>query len=371
MTHRERALAVLHYRSVDCLPIVHFGFWPETIQKWADQGHVRQELAKDFFYRTEEEKEVGDLLGFDFGWGDTLRVNPRLFPPFEVKIIQEFPDGSFHKQNEDGAILLGRPDAISIPAEIDHLLKDRASWETHYRHRLQWTPDRVDLEDLAARKEQKYQFPLGLFCGSLYGVIRDMLGLEGACYLQVDDEPLFDEMIETVAELCYQNVVYQLDLPVHFDYAHFWEDICFKNGPLISPAVFAQKIAPHYRRITDLLRSRGLDIISLDCDGKIDALVPIWLENGVNTMFPIEVGTWNASIEPWRTAYGPGVLGVGGMNKIVFSRDRAAIDAEIERLKPLVELGGYIPCPDHRIPPDAEWELVQYYCERMRRVFAA
>jgi uroporphyrinogen decarboxylase len=39
--------------------------------------------------------------------------------------------------------------------------------------------------------------------------------------------------------------------------------------------------------------------------------------------------------------------------------------------KPLVELGGYIPCPDHRIPPDAEWELVQYYCERMRRVFAA
>ena len=57
------------------------------------------------------------------------------------------------------------------------------------------------------------------------------------------------------------------------------------------------------------------------------------------------------------------------MNKIVFSRDYAAVDAKIERLKPLVELGGYIPCPDRRIAPDAKWENVQYYCEKMMKVF--
>ena len=57
------------------------------------------------------------------------------------------------------------------------------------------------------------------------------------------------------------------------------------------------------------------------------------------------------------------------MDKKVLAYDYAAIDAEIERLKPLVELGGYIPCPDHRIPPDAEWPNVQYYCERMRAAF--
>jgi len=60
---------------------------------------------------------------------------------------------------------------------------------------------------------------------------------------------------------------------------------------------------------------------------------------------------------------------VGGMDKVVFSRDYAAIDAEIERLKPLVELGGFIPCPDHRIAPDAKWENVQYYCDKMHRTF--
>lgn len=58
------------------------------------------------------------------------------------------------------------------------------------------------------------------------------------------------------------------------------------------------------------------------------------------------------------------------MNKTVFAKGRAAVDAEIERLIPLVALGGYIPCPDHRIAPDAEWHTVRYYCDRMREIFA-
>ena len=85
-------------------------------------------------------------------------------------------------------------------------------------------------------------------------------------------------------------------------------------------------------------------------------------------MFPIEVGTWNASIAPWREKYGKKILGVGGMNKNVFSKDRQAVDEEIERLKKLIALGGYIPCPDHRIAPDAKYELVQYYCDKMQHL---
>lgn len=54
------------------------------------------------------------------------------------------------------------------------------------------------------------------------------------------------------------------------------------------------------------------------------------------------------------------------MDKRVFAADYAAVDREIERLKPLMAMGGYIPCPDHRIPPDAKYENVQYYCDRMQ-----
>ena len=52
----------------------------------------------------------------------------------------------------------------------------------------------------------------------------------------------------------------------------------------------------------------------------------------------------------------------------VAARLKAAVEAEVDRLKRLVDLGGYIPCPDHRIAPDAKFELVQYYCELMRKL---
>ena len=57
--------------------------------------------------------------------------------------------------------------------------------------------------------------------------------------------------------------------------------------------------------------------------------------------------------------------GVGDMNKNLFALDWAAIDAEVERLNPRVALGGCIPCPDHRIPPDAKWDRSsQFFAHR-------
>ncbi len=85
-------------------------------------------------------------------------------------------------------------------------------------------------------------------------------------------------------------------------------------------------------------------------------------------MFPIEVGTWHADIQPWRKQYGKELRGIGGMNKNVLTMDYAAIDKEMERLKPLVELGGFLPCPDHLIALGSKFENVQYYCEKMRNL---
>ena len=43
-------------------------------------------------------------------------------------------------------------------------------------------------------------------------------------------------------------------------------------------------------------------------------------------------------------------------------------DAEIERMKRLTELGGFIPCPDHRLMPGTKFELVQYYAEEIKKI---
>ena len=366
MTHRERLKAVLHYEDYDRLPMVHFGYWRETLQKWHREGHLTEEEANRQRDGNAYDKAIAEKLGFDFNWQTMLYTAGGVKPAFESKVVRELPDGTRHVLDANGVILQAKDDTSGIPAEVDHLLKDRASWEEHYKWRYQWSEDRVNREALERLKTEPRDTPLGLHCGSLFGHIRDVIGVTGVSYLYADDEELYREIIDTVGDICYRNVEYALSLYTGFDYAHFWEDICFKNGPLVIPDVFRECVGPHYRRITELVKQHGVDLISLDCDGWIDALLPIWLENGVNTMFPIEVGTWNASIAPWREQYGKELRGVGGMNKTVFARDRAAIDAEVERLKPLVELGGYIPCPDHRIAPDAKFELVKYYCERMR-----
>jgi len=384
MTDRERAMAVLHYEPYDGLPLVHFGFWRGlTLDRWAEQGHLSMELAEAWTDGNAADIEVTRVLGFDFNWQNVFSPDRGPSPSFEVKVVAEFPVGSTHVMGSDGVTNLDRPGAGSIPAEIDHLLKGRASWEEHYRWRYEWDEKRITQADVRVDGESvpwddggldflrrsEWDCPYGLHCGSLYGDIRTVLGLVGSSYLQVDDPELFTEIIDTVARLAYRNVKYVLESGATFDFGHFWEDICCRSGPLIAPKLFAEKVGPHYKRITDLLREHGIDIVSLDCDGMIDALVPIWLENGVNTMFPIEVGVWGASIAPWRGQYGKELRGVGGMDKRAFARDRAVIDAEIERLKPLVGLGGYIPCPDHRIAPDAEFDLVRYYTDCMRKEF--
>jgi uroporphyrinogen decarboxylase len=384
MTHRERALAVLRYQPCDRLPIVHFGFLGDTLTRWRGEGHITEEERRTWGDGNASDLAIGRRLGFDFNWRTVFAPSWGIDPPIQGKVLREFPDGSQHVLSGSGAVLVRKPGTKSIPAEVDHLLKDRASWESEFKSRFQFSPSRVLKARVPTDSGQSVPFetggldllrtgdreiPLGLEAGSLYGMIRNMMGVENLCYLSVDDEPLYDEIIGTCAEVCFRCVEYTLATGARFDFLHFWEDIAFKNGPLVNPDVFRAKVGPHYRRITDLARRHGLDIASLDCDGCIDTLVPVWFENGVNTMFPIEVGTWHASLRPWRQRFGRELRGVGGMDKKVFAADRAGVDAEIERLRPLVDMGGYIPCPDHRIAEDAEWDLVRYYCDRMRATF--
>lgn len=370
MNYRENVNAILHYQPFEKMPIVSFGYWGETVQKWADEGHITREEADGYCRygdNSKADRAIMKRLGFDFNWNSCYGGNVGLYPAFDRKVLEQKADGGQVIRDEQGLIVLVKPGVVSIPAEIGTTLTDREVWEKEYLPRLQWEAERIDTSLFESLKDDSQrQLPVGLHCGSLMGYMRNLLGVEELSYLYVDDPELYEEIANTLAGLCYQSVKAILETGAKFDYAHFWEDICYKNGPLVSPDGFRQMIGPHYRKITNLLKEHGVDIVSVDCDGWIDTLLPIWLENGVNTMFPIEVGTWNASIAPWREKYGKDLRGVGGMNKTVFARDYQAVDQEVERLRPLMELGGYIPCPDHRIAPDAKFENVQYYCEKMK-----
>lgn len=383
MDARSRMLAVLNYQPYDLLPLVHFGYWVELLDKWAQEGHISLDEARNWQNGNLVDVAINQRLGFDSTWAMMPNTNLYLDPPLEKVVLEQREDGSQVVINQDGVTTIEKPGLVSIPMELDHMLKGRKEWEEIFKPRLQWNLDRLKnatvlmnraemkfdptgLEALKSEREAYY----GIWCGSMLGLIRNWIGLMELCRMMVRKDPLLDEMIETLGELIYQGVQACLQSGAIFDFGHFWEDLAFRSGPLINPKWFAEKIGPHYRRITGLLHENGINLVSVDSDGMIDALIPTWLENGVNIMFPIEVGAWNGSIKPWREKYGRELRGIGGMRKQALEEDFAAVDAEIERLKPLVELGGYIPCPDHLLPIDTKWENVQYYCERMRKIFS-
>jgi len=367
MNTRERVLNILRYQPVDRLPAIWFGSWNELLVEWAEQGHLSMELARAWGDGNDADKEIMARLGFEYNWQNVPGPASGLWPGFEREVVAREPDGFVLVRNGEGVIERLREGAGSIPGEVDWLLKDRESFEALFRDKLVFREERVNLEGIrwhvAANPPGD---PIGIHCGSVLGNLRNVMTVMGMSYLLADDYELVREMIALLADTVYESVRRVLESGLRFDYGHFWEDICFKNGPLIPPDMFADLCGPHYRRMTDLLRQHGIDLVSLDCDGKIDELLPIWLENGVTVMFPIEVGTWRASLIPWREQYGRRLLGVGGMDKTVLREDRAAVDAELERLRPQVALGGFIPCPDHSLMPGTKFELVQYYAERIR-----
>jgi uroporphyrinogen decarboxylase len=172
MTNRERIKHVLHYEKYDRLPIVHFGYWYETLVKWANEGHITQEQAKGWGDGNTIDVAISKNLGFDCDWSCQFGGHSNLSPAFESKVIREFPDGSRHVMNGEGVIELDVPGAVSIKSEIEHTLKDRASWEEHYKPRLQWSEQRITDAWVRVSDDNALQWKNGAWSGS-----REMSGI--------------------------------------------------------------------------------------------------------------------------------------------------------------------------------------------------
>ncbi len=129
MTNRQRAMAVLNYEPYDALPVVHFGFWDETVEKWEAEGHIDHQTAQDVYDGSENQTKIASMLGFDFGWGTCFCPNMDIMPQFTREVVEQRPDGTRVVRNGYGVLELEKPGVVSIPAEVGHTLVDRASWE--------------------------------------------------------------------------------------------------------------------------------------------------------------------------------------------------------------------------------------------------
>lgn len=356
MTDRQRFINQMHYKPVDRCFNMEFGYWDENFVQWPmfTENNITTNEQADIFFNFDTIKCI-----------DSCWMNP----PFEEKIIEET---GTHKIiiNSDGLL-------AEVPADghetIPHFIKSSIvkpdDWKKVKAERFRRDdPMRIiDVEALKKTHPPDRDYPLGVYCGSMIGRIRDLLTFEGLAYAAFDYPEMVEDMVETSC-LLIEDFLDQVLGEIDFDYASGWEDICFKSGPIVSVDFFRSVVVPKYKRIREKLNSHGIDIWYTDCDGDVRPILPLLMEGGINCLLPFEV---NSCCHPKELLdeYGTDLRIMGGFDKMALGQGPPAIKSYIESLVWCVERGGYIPFCDHRCPPNIKPEDYLYYLDRKEKIF--
>jgi hypothetical protein len=355
MTDRERFLAVMDYKPVDRgVYGVWTGWWPETAARWTAEG---ADMAHPFPLPPDK----WDLQG---GW-----FFPN--PPFARTVVEE-DERTVLYVNHEGILLRERKDnpMSSMPQFVRFPVENREDFKRFRRERFQ--PDlaaRIGdgwAERLAAYR--KRDFPLIVISdrwGGFFGGLRGMVGVENLCMLFYDDPAFVEEMMDAVADFIIEMMRRILDR-TDVDAYVFWEDMAYNHAPLVDPAIYGRLAGPRYRRVVDFVRSRGVPHVGLDSDGQTWGLIPVWLGAGIDALYPFEVQAGMDVLEV-RRRFGRDLRIWFGVDKRVLAAGHGEIDRELERIRPLLDDGGYVAGLDHSCPPDIPYANFRYYMERLWR----
>jgi uroporphyrinogen decarboxylase len=357
MTDRERFVRQMHYQPVDRCFNMEFGYWDENFKLWPlfSENGITNNTEADIFFNFDRIEGIGG--------------NVWLNPTFENSLVEERETTKII-MNADGLLAEVPKDAHdTIPHYLKSSIQTPADWQRvkEERFRRDDPARKVDIEALKKQHPSNRDYPLGVACGSMIGKVRDMLTFEGLAYACSDYPEMVEDIVETscvMVEDFLDQVLGQFD----FDYASGWEDICFKNGPIVSPKFFKAVVMPRYKRIHNRLKQHGIDLWYTDCDGDVRPILPFMMEGGINCLFPFEV---NGCAHPAEllNKWGKDLRIMGGVDKIALGNGPQAIMAYMDTLVPLVERGGYIPFCDHRCPPNVTPEDYLFYLDLKEKMF--
>ena len=307
------------------------------------------------------------MMGCDGMRDFFLPVKSFVWPKFKVEFLQE--DGRlFLARNQWGGIKRNLKGSSFMPLTVSGAVKDRVSWDAFQGRLEPNTPGRLPdnwyeiCEKAKESNEPVYtgDLPIGFFGSPWY-----LLGFERQIEIFYRDPDLMHDILDTLCDL-WIALYTKVQLDVAIDYFFIWEDMCFKGGPLISPALFREFLLPRYKRLTRALKEAGVKLIFVDSDGDFRKLIPLWIEGGVDITFPWET-QFGLDITEQRLKH-PKLGMIGGIDKHVFIYGRTAVDRELEKVPFMLQNGRYIPAVDHEVPYDVSWDTYCYFCKRLREL---
>ena len=381
-TSRERFIQTLEFEPADP-PWMRTGFaWQETEAIWRTQGY--------------DGTPIPDIFGVD----RVIRVDPWYgpVPEFEYEVVEE-DERTILYINHEGILMrefkespdTSMPQFVRFPveneADFEKLVAERLVLNAEQRLSEEWrqrvaagqeVENRVahamvsgldprsgdDVQALVAetvtspvvKSDLDDIWPRQCWAdrwGGFFGSLRNMMGVEGLCVAFYDQPALVERMMEQRADAIIE-ITAEVMKYTDFDVFWFWEDMAYKAGPLVGPKLYRKFALKHYRRVCDWVHSQGIKHIGLDSDGDIKLLIPIWLDAGIDHLWPFEVQSGMDVLEV-RKIYGHDLALMGGIDKRTVSAGGDVMRAEVDRVMPLVADGGYIPELDHSAPPDISW----------------
>ena len=368
-----RMRAMFEGGPVDHLVRQPFGYFPQTMDRWQREGmpaEIAQKWGEPFYRFFGYDPDVWTSQAFDLGWCEAPLV-----PRYEEKILRVEDN---HEIVQD---FIGRHCVFPIgqrqqvmPTYIKHAVASRQDWERDVRPRLdpqspeRWTDYAKHVAHMRSLVERGENLHSANAIGG-YMYLRSLIGPTEVLLLFYDAPDLIHDMMRAWRNLvvtCMKRV--QADVGPIFR-LFLAEDICFNNGPLISPAMMREFLLPYYRELYEELRNGQKETLhfEIDTDGDCRPVIDVYREVGADAMSPFEVASGCDVVELGRKYSEMHMR--GGIDKRILAAGPDAIDRMLDRIMPpMVRRGRFIPSPDHAVPDDVSLANYLHYRRRMQEL---
>jgi uroporphyrinogen decarboxylase len=253
----------------------------------------------------------------------------------------------------------------ATPEHIDFTVKQQNDWEK-IKHLVKAERRRIDFEGYRKAKARAAEAGRFFVCAGahVFEIMKNIAGHEHMLIGMIMEPDWIKDMVMTFSRLYadLQEMLFRQEGPP--DGIWYYEDMGFKQRPFISPQMYREIVQPGHKLTFDAAKRQGLPVIVHSC-GFVEALVPGLIEAGMNCLQVIEVKAGMDLLKLYRE-FGDQISLMGGIDvRVLYTNNRAKIDAELEAKIPIVKgKNGYVLHSDHSIPNTVDYQTYRYFIDR-------
>jgi uroporphyrinogen decarboxylase len=357
LSHRDRILAVLNYETPDRLPIDLGGCPASGINLYAYKN-LKDYLGLPGPVRVQAERSL--LAWPDEALLERFDVDLRLivaYAPEDARSRGTFDETAYEQEAEYTdvwGVRRRRPPRghyYVSDAPFDKEDLTLADLDAH-----PWpSPKKTDADDLrreAERLRRETDCALVVHVpGRIFSLGQFMCGFENwLVQLKVNPEfceALLDRALDIQLAMADETL---RAVGNAADILYLADDYGIQTGPLISPALFRAIFKPRMARLIQFLRERSSATIAFHSCGSVYALIPDFIDVGVQVLNPVQVAAADMDSARLRREFGKHLVFWGAIDtqqvlpKGTPDEVRAEVARRVKDLSP-----GYIPTSVHNI----------------------